>query len=108
MNGLPVIATKNGAPVEINQVCVPYNLCHAINVKTHFKRASLCLLFGRFQCRCSTMVSLSIHMIRMPLQMHCINFFLRSNSGQDAEKMGLKISTNFHGLNIARITCQGY
>jgi hypothetical protein len=46
MNGLPVIATKNGAPVEINQVCVPYNLCHAINVKTHFKRASLCLLFG--------------------------------------------------------------
>jgi hypothetical protein len=23
MNGLPIIATKNGAPVEINQVCFP-------------------------------------------------------------------------------------
>jgi hypothetical protein len=37
MNGLPVIATKNGAPVEINQVCVPYNLCHAIYVKNSFQ-----------------------------------------------------------------------
>ena len=30
MNGLPVIATKNGAPVEINQVREIYNLCYAM------------------------------------------------------------------------------
>jgi hypothetical protein len=30
MNGLPVIATKNGAPVEINQVCVSHDLCYAM------------------------------------------------------------------------------
>jgi hypothetical protein len=39
MNGLPVIATKNGAPVEINQVCVPYDLYYAIaiNVRSSFQ-----------------------------------------------------------------------
>ena len=74
----------------IRYVGLTLTLCHAINVNknasTHFKWASLCPLSGRFLCRCSTMVSLSIHMIRMPLQMHCINFFPRSNFGQGAEK----------------------
>lgn len=35
MNGLPIIATKNGAPVEINQVCICSTMLYVKNTTTH-------------------------------------------------------------------------
>lgn len=95
MHGLPVIATKNGAPVEIHQVS-EHIYCAFVKLRYFLPRKVLSTtswdedhhVFSMDVCRCWTMVSLLIPMISMQLQMHSINSFLKNNFGQNAERMG--------------------